>query len=425
MQQPKQILLTQKRIPVFDIVMISLTYVSRMIEEAFFSESVFLGAGVVFFAFIPFLIHTYLRNQGSILVAFTNPVVIIIGLFTLYAFTNEYLHPTPSYRDVSRTFFMALSIPLFAVWVYRDIRYLYYMTVIFIAYSLVHSLNIALTVSLPEMLSQGNSNTARDLLLEKSFFFSNSNGISFLAGTSFVLCYIIVSFADLSRASKFTYKVLMVIFFYTIVLCLSRSGTLNFVFLLLMLFLRSRIKPGMATIAAMTFGVIIFIASSNDTITDFLFSRFESVTLNEEEATDSRAILYIKVLKHLDEVFWWGVGEGNYYGKWGMNSEFGKTIYDIEDGSIYEKVPPTHNSFAQIIYYWGIIALAFYMLFQFRIFRYLQSDRDNMYVQITNILFFSTFSLIIFSNNFNAKDFSFIYGSIIGLYLNNRYRFTD
>lgn len=317
---------------------------------------------------------------------------------------------------------MTLSIPLFAVWVYRDIRYMYYIALMFILYALFHSLNLALTVSLGEMIMIGNSDNARALLFEKSYFVSNSNGVSYLAGTSLILCYIILEYMKPDGIRKIIFNVLIIIFFYTIILCVSRSGMINFIFITAILFFKSKLKPKALHFVILTGLLIVYLAASSEKVTDFLFSRFESVTLNEEEATDSRAILYIKVLKHIDEVFMFGVGEGNYYGKWGLQSEFGKTILE-DDGSTSERVTPAHNSFFQILYYWGIIPLVIYLIMLFRLIKMIKNDPDNMYDQIVTILFYSTFILIIFSNNFNNKDFSMIFGIILGLDLNKRYRF--
>lgn len=419
--QHRKLVLRQSAIPVLDIFMISLTYVSRIIEESLFSQDTFTGGGIVFYSFIPFLVYTVIKNPNALSVAFFNPLVITFSVFIFTALVIESLHPTPSYRDVGRTFYMVFSIPLFAVWVYKDTRYLYYISIMFIIYSLVHSLNLAFSVSLPEMLAVGNSENARALLLN-SFFTSNSNGVSYLAGTSLLICYIIIEYTKPGPLAKFIFNALIIIFFYTLLLCLSRSGTINFIFLTILLFARSKLKPKAFHLAIVVVFLIGYLAVSNEKVTGLLFSRFETVTLDEEEATDSRAVLYIKVLKHLDEVFLFGVGEGNYYGKWGINSDFNKLLVD-DDGSTIDKIVPTHNSFAQIIYYWGIIPLALYIIALVIVARMIRNDKDSLYIQIANILFYSTFILIIFSNNFNTKDFSMIFGVILGLHLNRKYQF--
>ncbi len=401
-------------IPIINILFISLTYISRIIEEVFYGQDT-QEFSIVFLAFIPFSVYTILVNFEDIGMALFHKIVLLLGVFILSAFLIESFHTDSAYREIRRTILMAISIPLFAIWIYKDIRYLMIMSIIFMVYSLIHSLNLSLTISIAEMLSIGNADQARGLIYEKAFFSSNSNGVCYLAGTSLIICYIIYSYYTISNFQRNLLITVSLIFFYTCLLTLSRSGILNLVFLLLIVYFYSNIKPNIFLVSIFLTFLTFYLAFSTDII-DLLFSRFDTVTLNEDEAMDSRAILYIKVLKNIDEVFLIGVGEGNYFGEWGKNSDFGRTLID-EFGEVTERVTPTHNSFAQLLFYWGIIPIIIYAFIQYYLFTTIPKEKTDMYNQIVIILFFSSFSLILFSNNFNAKDFSFIYGAIVGLSL--------
>ena len=62
---------------------------------------------------------------------------------------------------------------VYATWVLADKRYLLYIAYSLILYTLANSLNLALNVSLGEMLAIGDSETARTYLVERLSFMNN------------------------------------------------------------------------------------------------------------------------------------------------------------------------------------------------------------------------------------------------------------
>jgi O-antigen ligase len=397
-------------------VLVSIPYWSRIIEEAFFPDFNIAGNGVVFLCFIPFLVLTIVKNPGAFAFAARNMVIIGLALFIISCGLIESFHTNSDYTDVIRSFFMALSIPLFAVWVARDIRYFYIIIYSFVTYCAVIVLNLC-SVDPREIMASGGGDSLRADILDKAFFFFNLNGAGYLAGTAAFLLFLLLKRAK-STVNKYLLIILLILSTYVLFICVSRSAYLNFTILLLVYFYKSgiRLKPHHYLVML---GVVSLVVSSNlNGIEDILFSRFGDISLEDVESDDSRSRLYSKLIKHADEAFVSGVGEGNYYGDWGLNSEIAKQRYDYELGTMTYYVPAAHNSIFQILYYWGFFPVLVYILIFILLYLYLPKNNKDLPVMICFLLFSSTLTLVVLSNNFNNKDFAMIFGLIIGLKMN-------
>jgi len=80
-----------------------------------------------------------------------------------------------------------------------------------------------------------------------------------------------------------------------------------------------------------------------------IWSRMAIMTA--EGRKDARVSFYESALQHVDDYWFMGVGEGNFYQKWGFDNGFAHV-----NGDVYA-VYGVHNSFLQIMINWGIISL--------------------------------------------------------------------
>ena len=83
-----------------------------------------------------------------------------------------------------------------------------------------------------------------------------------------------------------------------------------------------------------------------------------SFSLDRNEA---RADLYRATIDHFSEYVLFGVGNGNFYGDWGLNSEF--AIHG--NGIIYQ----AHNAFVQVTLYWGLVGFFAFLMFVWQAYR--------------------------------------------------------
>jgi hypothetical protein len=81
-----------------------------------------------------------------------------------------------------------------------------------------------------------------------------------------------------------------------------------------------------------------------------MWSRMEFIT--EEGQKESRAVLYESAIQHAEDYLFTGVGVGNYLNKWGIEHGFGR-----RDGSGNIRVYASHNTFLQVLIYYGAIGL--------------------------------------------------------------------
>jgi hypothetical protein len=409
---------------IFDTFFLSLIYLSRALEDAFFEQlGTIFGRGISFFALIAFVVYTFARIPRSFNAVLRNQTFIVLLLFILLSALIEQMHPDPVYRDTFRSVTMMVGMVCYAAWVYDNKSHLLTMIYGFIVFSLIHSLNFVLFISINDMLAIGDSDASRALLVEKSFFFANANEVGILCGTSMMLCLFLNEYISYGKVPRVILNVLAILFLYTVALSLSRSAFLNLGLLLVVAVTKLRMPvKGIHYFIGAVIGITL-LAGIGQAVAGFLFDRFDAINIESaEESTDSRSKLYVNLYNNIDEVFLWGVGEGGYFGEWGKNSSIAKSITD-EEGNMFEKVPPAHNSIAQILFYWGIVPVLLYGYFIFLLFRNLFHN-GMLSSKLVYLLFCSTFVVIMFSNNFNSKDLTMIFGSVIGLSMYDKFRQT-
>ncbi len=153
-------------------------------------------------------------------------------------------------------------------------------------------------------------------------------------------------------------------------------------------------------IAAAVLGVGILVWVPN-----VVFSRLTFSTEAHRGKMESRARVYTAAVKHLPEYILTGVGVGNFWGPWGMHSQFGK----------HSGVSGAHNGFVQVTIYWGLAGLAALLAVVWQAYHCLpqRCGADELslcLLGITVVVFLAIFA----AHDLTSKILSLVLGTLVG-----------
>jgi hypothetical protein len=138
-------------------------------------------------------------------------------------------------------------------------------------------------------------------------------------------------------------------------------------------------------------------------VPEAVFQRM-SFSLDRNEA---RADLYRAAIDHFSEYVLVGVGNGNFYGDWGISSEF--AIHG--KGVIY----PAHNAFVQVTLYWGLVGFFAFLMLVWQAYRCVpkRCGMDSLSLCLLGIAIAGLLNL--FSQpDLYAKSSSVLLGTVVG-----------
>ena len=141
-------------------------------------------------------------------------------------------------------------------------------------------------------------------------------------------------------------------------------------------------------------------------VPDVVFKRLTvSVETRPGEREEGRKRVYGAVLQHLPEYIFTGVGITNYYGKWGRQTRLWKN----------NRVLGTHNSFAQVTVYWGMVGLLALLTLIWQAYRCLPSHLGTDYVRLCLLgIVVSVAVEMLFVHTLYIKPFSLALGLLAG-----------
>jgi hypothetical protein len=140
-------------------------------------------------------------------------------------------------------------------------------------------------------------------------------------------------------------------------------------------------------------------------VPEAVFSRLTFSTEVREGKMEARARVYTAAVEHLPEYVMTGVGVGNFWGAWGMQSLYAAKTYVIG----------AHNCFIQATIYWGLPGLLALTVLVLQAYRCLPKGRGHDVLALS--LYGVTVSLLFLSfviHNLNAKEFSLGLGVLVG-----------
>ena len=136
-----------------------------------------------------------------------------------------------------------------------------------------------------------------------------------------------------------------------------------------------------------------------------VWSRMSFSFQEREGKVEGRALVYGAAIDHLPEYFLTGVGSGNFWSSWARSNEFGA----------HGGASGAHNSFLQVLIYWGIGGLMALLLVLWQAYRCIPRyvNRESASLGLVGI----SVSLLLFSgvvHNLYAKEFCLGLGLLAG-----------
>tara|TARA_B100000035_G_C21005656_1_gene557141 strand:+ start:117 stop:1130 length:1014 start_codon:yes stop_codon:yes gene_type:complete len=212
---------------------------------------------------------------------------------------------------------------------------------------------------------------------------------------------------------KISLLMLGLVFSLGIVVTLSRSAILVFVISVL-IFLKKNDKifkslPILVVATLLLYVIIPDIAINRLTGTVKLIDESSAI----DDVKDSRFKLISSTLHHFSAAMPFGVGHGNYFGDWGINSRF----YKYKTARVHG----THNLFIQIYFFFGMPSLIIFILCLLIIFIELRSFAvyENNFFPYTVLIFLILMSF--FNHNLYNKIYSLCFGIIYANLFKSKY----
>jgi hypothetical protein len=303
------------------------------------------GFSISFLWFAVMAGYVVLNRFQALSTMWLHPVFLAAYAFLGLACFMEFFHPDPSYSEIFRIGLMVVGAVLISS-VCRDKKALRAMIGGYLFAAIGMSVLLFLTVySSLSGVTAGSFDEAsqiRGQLSSEINYANNLNGMAITAATGAVLALVLALTTKSFRlrilflgTAAFCVIATFLPFSRTAVVILAlSSATVMFAY-------GVNIR---AIVIALVLGACVFMW-----VPEAVFPRM-SFSLDRNEA---RADLYRAAIDHFSEYVLVGVGNGNFYGNWGMSSEFW----------LPGRVVPAHNAFVQVTIYWGLLGfLAFLML---------------------------------------------------------------
>ena len=145
-------------------------------------------------------------------------------------------------------------------------------------------------------------------------------------------------------------------------------------------------------------------------VPDVVWERMTFTLDPEGEAAGARTRVYAAALHYIPEHIWLGVGSGNFWGEWGLQSQFASLR--AQDYS----VSGSHNSLAQITLLYGLPGLVLFLLVIWRLYRHIPDRSSRWPFERLLIVGLGVSALVHLqvTHGYYNKSFSVVIGLIVG-----------
>jgi len=193
----------------------------------------------------------------------------------------------------------------------------------------------------------------------------------------------------------------------------SRSGVLAAVAACLVVLLVYRQSRTRAFMVALIVGLGLVLVLPRAAL-----SRFQSAGENAAgRSDDSRVRVYTAAWEALPDYFWSGVGAGHYHDTWAIEHGLSKLVDNGQNMEVL--VIGAHSVFLQILIYWGILGLSFYLFMLWRAYRCLPRHPASDHLALALLgLTVAMVVRLLFTQNFYVKDFALVLGLLAAARMN-------
>ena len=366
----------------------------------------FGGVGVLFVVFMILIIYQLMIHTGAFIRTAQHPVFLTGYAFLGIAGLFETLHGNSAYSGIIRIGFMLIGGVIIAS-LCRDRRALVAGMYGYVLGAVVLSFLLVFTTHEKLSASEATGDYMDASVQRKAVFAGNPlkddlNTMSFFAAEGAIVA------TALALGKKHLFQRYLLFGFGAICMAgtfipMSRSGLLILVISLAVIVYRYGIMRPQVILAVGGIAVTTLLWMPS-----IMWDRM-TVSTERQQVTgdyeDSRVHVYGSFIKYLPEYVITGVGEGNFFGKWGEETDFAN-----EKG----KVVSAHNSFARVTINWGVMGLVVFLMLIWQAYRCLRKGyyTDPLHTCLL-ALGVAVFLWLLFIDTLEAKEFSLGLGFLV------------
>jgi O-antigen ligase len=367
------------------------------------------GRGIVFYHVMAFFLYALFVHHRNFIRLLKTKFFVFCTLFLLVGLYMESFHPYSNYGPIARMsvmFLGALSVGACL----NSRKRVQHVVNVFVISGFVYL--IPILVLGRNQLGSSSGINAFDIL--NQFFGSTRNPNDIGCVLAFLFVFLYIKFIHKNYLTSLFKKPYVYLICAAILVALfildARSG---FLFILvttiLYLYYFRQLKLGRIGFLAI---VIFLVSFANLSYIQERFLVYFDDSHQGIEEVDARGRVYNASMEAIPEVFWTGVGYGNFISVWGFNTGFVSEKY--RQGVLYSKVQHAHNTFFQIVINWGLPGIVFLALIFWSIKRGIPSraskEPQDHYVFILALTYFF---LLFLSHYFESKENSLIFAVLV------------
>lgn len=365
------------------------------------------GYSLTFILFGILTLFALIRHPSTLVRTLTHPVFLIAFLFVLGGFIAETFHLNSDHEVIDRTMKTFLGGAVLASYC-RDMKamraVLYSFLIMGIGVGLYLILSVFGVLSAATATDISTASMVRYDVFEDRYLLRNLNAMAHLVGLGAAVALLMWATAQ-KRTHRIWLMTVFLICLTAVFLPMSRSGIFMIAVLCaLILFLRGLFRLRTLVLGLATALVILLV------VPDVVFYRMSFAVesnVTPVAQSDARASVLLASLEAISEEPLLGIGAGNFWGEWGVWSSF----YAASSG----KIVGSHNAYAQIIIYWGVMLALIWGLLFWVIYRRLpQPFGDNRVSLFLFTLFVWVFLVSMFTHTIYSKVYALAFGVIVG-----------
>lgn len=307
----------------------------------------FGGASVTFLYMLMAIGYIVLRRPRALMKTLLHPICLAGFGLAGVGLLMEFLHGNPVFRTGAGIGLMVVGAAAVGVFC-RDQKALRFALYGFMLASFIVGLVVILTaygkLAAVEVQDFDEASFARSSVYKEKPLGSDINSLAFYASQGVIAALVL----GLTTRSFFRRNLVLVVGVFLVVgtfLPMSRGAIVGLMFsCLAVVYLYGLVRPKVIiALGILLFGVLMLVPSA-------VLTRFDLTnTAGKERVTESRGMTYVAALDQFSDYFLIGVGETEFWGKWGRSSGF----YNRD----MHKVIGPHNLYVQANLFWGLPGL--------------------------------------------------------------------